>query len=199
LAPEVDPVEARKAEHLRVTATRDVNTRAAAGWADVHLVHEALPEIDLDQVDLSLDLFGRRLRAPLVLAAMTGGHALALEVNAVLARAAEKYGLAMGVGSQRVGLRRPDLTHTYAVVREHAPSALLIGNIGAAQLVEQASGAPFSVDDARRAVEMIKADALAVHLNFLEESVQVEGDRRAHGCSAALRQIVDEVGVPVVA
>jgi isopentenyl-diphosphate Delta-isomerase len=199
LAPEVDPVEARKAEHLRVTATRDVNTRAAPGWADVHLVHEALPEIDLDQVDLSLELFGRRLQAPLVLAAMTGGHALALEVNAVLARAAERHGLAMGVGSQRAGLRRPELAHTYAVVREHAPTALLIGNIGAAQLIEQASGPAFSVDDARRAIDMIRADALAVHLNFLEESVQVEGDRRARGCSLALRRIVDAVGVPVIA
>jgi isopentenyl-diphosphate Delta-isomerase len=195
----LDPVEARKAEHLRVTATRDVNTRAAAGWDDVHLVHEALPEIDLDQVDLSIELFGRRLEAPLVLAAMTGGHALALDVNAVLARAAEKYGLAMGVGSQRAGLRRPELTRTYAVVREQAPTAALIGNIGAAQLIEQASGPPFSVEDARRAVDMIRADALAVHLNFLEESVQVEGDRRARGCAAALRRIVDEVGVPVVA
>ena len=193
-----DPVEARKAEHLRVTATRDVNTRATAGWGDVHLLHEALPEIDLDQVDLSFELFGRRLGAPLVLAAMTGGHALALEVNAVLARAAEKYGLAMGVGSQRAGLRRPELTHTYAVVRDQAPTALLIGNIGAAQLIEQASGLPFSVEDARRAVDMIRADALAVHLNFLEESVQVEGDRRAHGCAAALRRIVEEVGVPVI-
>jgi isopentenyl-diphosphate delta-isomerase len=199
LAPEIDPVEARKAEHLRVTATRDVNTRATAGWADVHLLHEALPEIDLDQVDLSLELFGRRLEAPLVLAAMTGGHALALEVNAVLARAAEKHGLAMGVGSQRAGLRRPELTHTYAVVREQAPTAVLIGNIGAAQLIEQASGAAFGLEDARRAVEMIRADALAVHLNFLEESVQVEGDRRARGVERALRAIVADIGVPVIA
>src|SRR5919199_5659859 len=194
-----DPIEARKAEHLRVTATQDVNTRVTAGWADVHLVHEALPEIDLDQVDLSLELFGRGLQAPLVLAAMTGGHALALEVNAVLARAAERYGLAMGVGSQRAGLRRPELAHTYAVVRENAPTALLIGNIGAAQLIEQASGPAFGVEDARRAVAMIRADALAVHLNFLEESVQVEGDRRARGCSEALQRVVQEVGVPVIA
>jgi isopentenyl-diphosphate delta-isomerase len=198
LASEVDPVEARKAEHLRVTATQDVNTRAAAGWADVHLVHEALPEVDLDEVDLGLELFGHTLQAPLVLAAMTGGHALAVEVNAVLARAAERFGLAMGVGSQRAGLRRPELAHTYAVVREHAPTALLIGNIGAAQLIDQASGLAFSVEDARRAVAMIRADALAVHLNFLEESVQVEGDRRARGCAAALRRIVEEVGVPVI-
>ena len=195
----MDPVEARKAEHLRVTATQDVNTRAAAGWGDVHLVHEALPEVDLDQVELSVELFGKRLSAPLVLAAMTGGHALALEVNSVLARAAERYGLAMGVGSQRAGLRQPLLARTYAIVREQAPTAFLIGNIGAAQLIEQASGPAFGLPEARRAVDMIQADALAVHLNFLEESVQVEGDRRAAGCLAALRTLVRELGVPVIA
>ena len=195
----MDPVEARKAEHLRVTATQDVNTRAAAGWADVHLLHEALPEVDLDEVDLSVDLFGRRLGAPLVLAAMTGGHALALEVNRVLARAAEKFGLAMGVGSQRAALRRPELSYTYAIVREQAPSAVLIANVGAAQLIDQPSGPAFEIEDVQRAVAMIAADALAVHLNFLEEGVQVEGDRCARGCEDALRRLVRAVGVPVVA
>ena len=195
----LDPVEARKAEHLQVTATQDVNTRAGPGWADVHLLHEALPEVDLDQVDVSTELFGKRLRAPLVLASMTGGHALALEVNRVLARAAERFGLAMGVGSQRAGLRRPELANTYAVVREQAPTALLIGNIGAAQLIDQASGPAFTLDQVRQAASMIRADALAIHLNFLEESVQVEGDRRAAGCAEALRQLIAGLGVPVVA
>ncbi|HTD77830.1 MAG TPA: alpha-hydroxy-acid oxidizing protein, partial [Chloroflexota bacterium] len=92
-----DPVEARKAEHLRVSATADVNTRVGAGWDDVHLIHEALPELDFDEIDLSETLFGKRVHAPLVLASMTGGHAAALEINAILARAAERHGLAMGV------------------------------------------------------------------------------------------------------
>ena len=194
-----DPVEARKAEHLRVSATADVNTRVGAGWDDVHLIHEALPELDFDEIDLSETLFGKRVHAPLVLASMTGGHAAALEINAILARAAERHGLAMGVGSQRAALRNPHLAHTYSVVREQAPSAVVIANIGASQLVAQDSGPALAIDDARRAVDMLRADALAVHLNTLEESIQPEGDRRAAGAAAALRQIVEGLGVPVMA
>jgi isopentenyl-diphosphate delta-isomerase len=106
---EPDAVETRKAEHLQVTATHDVNTKVGPGWADIHLLHEALPEVDLETVDLSVEFLGRRLRAPLVISALTGGHAMAREVNAVLARAAERHGLAMGVGSQRAALRKPEL------------------------------------------------------------------------------------------
>jgi isopentenyl-diphosphate Delta-isomerase len=195
----VDAVAARKAEHLRVTATQDINTRAGPGWADVHLIHEALPEVDLDAVDLSVDFLGRRLPAPLVIAAMTGGHAAAREVNAVLARAAERHGLAMGVGSQRAALRNRDLAYTYAVVREQAPTAFLIANIGAPQLVEQASGQALGVPEAGAAAAMIQADALAIHLNFLEETVQPEGDRNAAGCADAIRRVVEGVAIPVMA
>ncbi|HEV7666731.1 MAG TPA: type 2 isopentenyl-diphosphate Delta-isomerase [Chloroflexota bacterium] len=197
----LDPVEARKAEHLHVSASADVNTRVAAGWDDVHLVHEALPELDFETLDLSVDLFGtgRRLRAPLVLAGMTGGHAAAHDINALLARTAERHGLAIGVGSQRAALRNPALAHTYTVVREQAPTAVLIANLGASQLVAQDSGQALTVADARRAVDMLQADALAIHLNTLEESIQPEGDRRSKGVSAALRAVVQQVGVPVLA
>lgn len=192
-------VEARKGEHLRVTASRDVETRAGAGWRDIHLLHEALPEINLEDVDLSVDLLGKRLRAPVVIAAMTGGHETAIQVNAVLARAAERHGLGMGLGSQRAALRNPSLVHTYAVAREHAPTTLLISNIGAPQLIAQGSGHALTLDDAETAVAMIRADALAVHLNFLEESVQPEGDRRAEGCEGAIRQLAASLSVPIVA
>ena len=194
-----DPVEARKAEHLRVSATADVNTRVGAGWDDVHLIHEALPELDFDDIDLGATLFGKRVHAPLVLASMTGGHAAALQINAILARAAERHGLAMGVGSQRAALRNPRLAHTYSVVREQAPSAVVIANIGASQLVAQDSGPALAVEDARQAVDMLRADALAVHLNTLEESIQPEGDRRAAGAAAALRRMVEGLGAPVMA
>ena len=194
-----DAVEVRKAEHLQVTATRDVNTRAGPGWADVHLLHEALPEVDLEAVDLSVEFLGRRLKAPLAIAAMTGGHVAAREVNAVLARAAERHGLAMGVGSQRAALRNPDLAYTYAVVRQEAPTAYLIGNIGAPQLIEQQSGQALGLVEAQAAIAMIDADALAVHLNFLEESVQPEGDRRAAGCADAIGDLAQVLGMPVLA
>jgi isopentenyl-diphosphate delta-isomerase len=194
-----DAVAARKAEHLRVTASGDVSTRVSAGWADIHLVHEALPEVDLEAVDLSVEFLGRRLAAPLAISAMTGGHATAHDLNAVLARAAERHGLVMGVGSQRAALRSPELAYTYAIVRQEAPSAFLIANIGAPQLIEQPSGPALGPAEARAAVTMIGADALAVHLNFLEESVQPEGDRRAAGCAAALKTLVSGLGVPVIA
>lgn len=193
-------IETRKAQHL-AHAQGDVESRRPARWDDIELVHHALPELDFDGVDLTASFLGRQLRAPIVLAAMTGGHAEAHEINARIARAAERYGLAMGVGSQRVALRSPATAYTYEVAREQAPTALLIGNIGAAQLVEQDGEVPLTLSDVRRAIEMIRADALAVHLNFLEEIVQPEGNRSAQGCLAAIRELVNELGdeTPVIA
>jgi isopentenyl-diphosphate delta-isomerase len=192
-------IEQRKADHLRLAATSDVDALSDPGWADIKLVHNALPEIDLYDVDLSAAFLGRRLGVPLLIAGMTGGHRTAHEVNAVLARAAERHGLAMGVGSQRAALRRQDLAYTYTVVREQAPTALLIANVGAPQLIDQEQAPALSRAEVQSAVDMIRADALAVHLNFLQESVQPEGERRAAGCADALRQVAASVGVPVVA
>jgi isopentenyl-diphosphate Delta-isomerase len=192
-------IERRKADHLRLSARGDVEASASAGWADVHLVHEALPEIDQCDVDLSVEFLGRRLTAPLLIAGMTGGHRTAHDVNAVLAHAAEKYGLAMGVGSQRAALRRPDLAFTYTVVRQAAPSALLIANVGAPQLIAQDDAAALARAEISSAIEMIEADALAVHLNFLQESVQPEGERRARGVARAIADLVTRVEVPVIA
>jgi isopentenyl-diphosphate delta-isomerase len=159
-----------------------------------------LPEVDKSAVDLSADFLGRRLAAPFVIAGMTGGHKTAHDVNAVLARAAEQHGVAMGVGSQRAALRRPDLAYTYTVVREQAPSAFLIGNIGAPQLIPQGSAPPLGFDEIDAALDMIHADALAVHLNFLQESVQPEGERFSEGCAAAIQKVVEHLGAtPVVA
>ena len=154
-------------------------------------MHEALPDVDQCAIDLTTAFVGRALRAPLLIAGMTGGHRTAHDVNAVLARAAERHGLAMGVGSQRAALRRADLAYTYTVVRQQAPTALLIGNIGAPQLIAQGAAPPLTLDEIRSAVAMIGADALAVHLNFLQESVQPEGERNARGAAIAIRQVVE--------
>ena len=195
----VDPVEARKGEHLRLAADGDVDARTGAGWSDVRLVHEALPEVDPDEVDLRVSFLGRQLAAPLLIAGMTGGHAAAAAVNSRLARAAARHGLAIGVGSQRAALRRPELVATYTVMREQAPQAFLLGNIGAAQLVPQDAGPPLSLAQVQNLVSALRADALAVHLNFLQETVQPEGDRRAAGVLDAIRKLVQELGVPVIA
>lgn len=130
-------IERRKAEHLELAAGSGVEAPAVAGWGDVHLVHEALPRVDASDVDLSVDLLGHRLRLPLVVAGMTGGHERAREINRLLARAAERSGIAIGLGSQRAALRDPALAPTYAVVRQEAPSAFVIANLGVSQLIRQ--------------------------------------------------------------
>jgi isopentenyl-diphosphate delta-isomerase len=193
-----DLISARKAEHLTVISQRDVTSRTPPGWEDIRLIHQALPEVDLDEVDTSVTLLGRRLSAPLVIASMTGGHASAQTVNGVLARAAAAHGLAMGVGSQRAGLRDPRLRETYAVVRDVAPDAFIIGNIGAPQLVAQGSAPPLTHDEVAEIVAMIRADALAVHLNVLEEAVMTEGDRRARGVQSAIAALAQALPVPLI-
>jgi isopentenyl-diphosphate delta-isomerase len=194
-----DEVERRKGEQLELVAGGGVETPTGPGWHDVHLVHSALPATDLAAVDLTTDFLGRRLRAPLVIAAMTGGHEAAREINRRLGAAAERHGLAMGVGSQRAALRNPALAPTCASAREAAPNAFLIANVGAAQLIPQDSGDVIDEAGVRRAVEMIGADALAIHFNFLEEVVQTEGDRRAAGIREAIVRIVRTAPVPAIA
>lgn len=194
-----DEIERRKGEHLTLAATGDVGSRRGPGWSEIHLVHEALPAVDYDAVDLSASFLGRTLRAPLLIAGMTGGHPRAAEVNAVLARAAQRHGVAMGVGSQRAAARRPHLTDTYAIARREAPDAFLIGNVGAPQLIPQSDESPLTVEQIRDLVSSLRADALAVHLNYLQETVQPEGDRQARGVLAALERLCAELAVPVVA
>jgi isopentenyl-diphosphate delta-isomerase len=194
-----DEVKQRKAEHVAVALAHDVAALQAASWGDVHLVHQALPEVDLEEIDTGVTFLGRRLRYPFVISSLTGGHPDVAAINARLAALAEEYGLAMGVGSQRAAIVAPELAATYAVVRERAPSAFLFANIGAPQLIAQRRHPAFTTDDARQAVAMIRADALIVHLNYLQEVAQPEGDRRARGCLAALERLAREIGLPVMA
>ena len=194
-----DEIQARKADHLRMAAASDVDAGRSAGFEDVHLVHAALPELDLDAIDPSAELLGRRLALPLVISAMTGGHAEGGRVNAILARAAERFGVAMGVGSQRAALVEPALRDTYAITRREAPTAFLIANLGATQLVAQRDTAPVGPAEIGELLDAIRADALAIHLNPLQEVVQVEGQRDARGHLAAIRDLAASVDVPVIA
>jgi isopentenyl-diphosphate delta-isomerase len=192
-----DPIWVRKAEHLQIAQQLTDDAGGSAGWSDIHLVHQALPSIDADAVDTSTELLGRQLSLPLVIAGMTGGHPGAVEINRILARAAEKVGVALGVGSQRAALEHPELTESYAVVREEAPTAFIVGNIGIGQVIGY-------VDDGRvdyyvhALIDMVGADALAVHLNYLEEVVQPEGQTRAKGALEALAAFVEASPVPVL-
>src|SRR6266568_2769948 len=157
---EPSKTEQRKAEHVNIILQENVSAEYNY-WNDVKLVHRALPEIDLDDVDVGVKF---------------------------LAKNAAEVGVAMGVGSQRAALEKPDLAPTYAVVKDFGVP-LVFANLGAPQLVPQEGKRAYGVADAKKAVDMIDADALIVHLNFLQEVVQPEGDRKAKGCLAAIKAL----------
>lgn len=192
-----DEIARRKGEHMRLAASEQ-HQSGGAGWSDIHFVHDALPAVNAAAIDLTTELLGRRLSLPLVIAGMTGGHPDALAVNRSLARAAESAGIAMGLGSQRAALRDPRLADTYSVARDAAPTALLFANVGISQLIDQDGEPALDGDALRSLVVMIRADALVVHLNYLEESVQPEGQTRAAGSLDALAAAVRAVDVPVI-
>jgi isopentenyl-diphosphate Delta-isomerase len=186
-------IEGRKADHLRICLEEDVEGRGVTpGFERYTFVHQALPEIALVDVDVSLNVMGKRLGVPLLISSMTGGTAQAEAINRNLAEAAAQVGMAMGVGSQRAALRDPKLTATYRV-REYAPDILLFANVGAVQL-----NYTYGVDECRHAVDMIGADALILHLNALQEAVQPEGDTDFRDLSHKITHVCHEVGVPVV-
>ena len=186
----------RKAEHVKVVLGQDVEGHYRY-WNDVQLVHNALPEVDFAEVDPAVTLFGKPLRAPLVITGMTGGFPDAATINENLARAAAEVGIAMGVGSERAGIVKGQYPESYSCVARHAVP-LKFANIGAPQIIEQVPGEPVvGVDAARRAMELIGADLLAVHLNFLQEMVQPEGDRRAKGCLVRIGELARSL--PVIA
>jgi isopentenyl-diphosphate Delta-isomerase len=199
MSNDAEEIARRKGEHLQLAAEGDVETRATPGWEDIHLLHDALPTIDAASIDLTTRFLGRTLRLPLVISGMTGGHGRAIAVNEMLARVAEKAGIAIGVGSQRAALRDPALIPTYAVVREAAPSAFVIANVGVSQLVKQGGEPALAAKDVHAILRMVRADALALHLNYLEESVQPEGQTRATGTEAAIRALTRSCPVPVIA
>jgi isopentenyl-diphosphate Delta-isomerase len=181
----------RKLDHLRICAEKEVES-GDAGFSDIRFVHSALPECDMGTIDLSCRFLGHTFSSPLFISAMTGGHPGTKAANARLARAAERYGIGMGVGSQRAALENPALADTFSVVRDEAPHAFLLANLGAVQLRDHGT------EWAERAVEMISADALAIHLNFLQEAIQPEGDHNAVGCLAAIADLCREFRKPVI-
>ena len=194
-----DEVKQRKIEHVNIALGQDISVAQSANWNDVQFVHQALPEVDLDEIDTSVSFLGHRLRYPIFISSLTGGHDDVTSINRNLARAAEHYGLVLGVGSQRAGIVNPEVISSYAITREHAPKTYLIANIGAPQLIAQAHHAPFTIEQVEHAVTMIGANALAIHMNSLQEATQPEGDRRAVGEAAALKTLTEMVSVPVIA
>jgi len=191
--PKVAPIDKRKADHIKINLEQDVRSALTTGLEHYHFIHQALPELDLEAVDLTLNLFGKKLNAPILISSMTGGTANAQAINIRLAEAAQAVGVAMGVGSQRAGLEKPELAASFQV-RKVAPDILLFANLGAVQL-----NYGYGVDECRRAVDMIQADALILHLNPLQEAVQAGGDTNFAGLAKKIEAVCRKLGVPVIA
>ncbi len=178
----------RKLEHLLLCTHSDVEYHKKTGLEDVELVHKALPEINKEEIDLSTFFLGKKMDAPIIITAITGGHPESLNVNRKLARVTQKFNIGMGLGSQRAAVENPELVSTYAVAREEAPDAFLIGNIGAPQ-----------IELATSAAEMMELDALAVHLNPLQEAIQPEGDVDSLGYLENIKKSTEKVEIPIIA
>lgn len=178
----------RKLEHLEICKNNDVEHHITTGFEDITLVHRSLPEVDYEEIDTTIELFGKKLNSPLIISAITGGHPSSKKLNEKLAIATENTQIGMGVGSQRAGITNPELTDTFTVVRENAQDALIIGNIGAPQ-----------VEYAPKAIEMLDSDALAIHLNPLQEIIQPEGDVDAKGYVDDIEMICSNTDIPIIA
>lgn len=184
--------QSRKKEHLQIVLENDVRSSLITGLSWLNLTHEALPEINLSEVDTSTTLFGKRLKAPILISSMTGGTEQSKLFNIQLATAAQKLGIAMGVGSQRIAIE--DQAHINSFqVRKQAPDVLLFANLGAIQLNNG-----FGVDECKKAVDMIDADALILHLNPLQEALQPDGNTNFYGLAKYIELVCNSLTVPVV-
>jgi isopentenyl-diphosphate Delta-isomerase len=191
---ETPTTESRKVDHIRINLERDVQfPRLTTGLEQYRFLHQALPELDLNEIDMTVRLVGKTISAPLLVSSMTGGTEMARRLNRNLAEAAQAHGIAMGVGSQRAAVEDPNLAYSYQV-RDIAPDVVLFANIGAVQF-----NYGYGVDQCRRAVDMIEADALILHFNVLQEAVQPEGDTNFAGLLSKVEEVAKNVGVPVIA
>jgi isopentenyl-diphosphate delta-isomerase len=191
--PKVAPIDQRKADHIKINLEKDVRSALTTGLEKYRFTHEALPELDLERVDTSLSLFSKPLAAPILISSMTGGTAEAETINLRLAEAAQECKVAMGVGSQRAAIEHPDQARTFQV-RHVAPDIVLFANLGAVQL-----NYGYGIDECRKAVDMIQADALILHYNPLQEAVQDAGDTNFANLSKKIEEVCKRIEVPVIA
>jgi len=190
----MNQTESRKDEHVRISIEENVLT-SHNYWDDVKLTHNALPEINKNDIDLSTKLFGKKLGVPLIIAGMTGGYSKAKKINENLAAAAEKYQMGMGVGSQRAALEKTELKDTYGIVKDY-DVPLRFANIGASQIVLW--GHKKTLDNAQKMVDMVDAHVFIVCLNFLQEAVMSEGESNSKGCFNAIKKLAEDFNTPVI-
>lgn len=187
-------IENRKEEHIRI-AENEIVTGDHNYWDDVHILHHATPEFDFDEIDTSVSFLGKRVEYPFIISSMTGGTELAKKINSNLAASAEKFKIGMGVGSMRAAVEKKELSDTFSVINAYK-IPIRIANIGAPQLVSQTKAA-FADKDIEYVFNLIEADFLAIHFNFLQEMVQPEGDKNARGIMKRLAEIAGSYPVIV--
>jgi isopentenyl-diphosphate Delta-isomerase len=189
-----EETQKRKADHIKICLDDKSQARnATSGFEDIHFIHKALPEVNRQDINLSTCVFGHKFKAPLIVGAMTGGTSEAEKINATLAEVVEKLGLGMGVGSQRAAIQDAKVAKTFAIARKKAPTAFLIANMGGVQLVHG-----YGVAEIKKAMDMIEADALAIHLNALQEAVQPEGQTCFKGVLTKIGEIARALDKPVI-
>jgi isopentenyl-diphosphate Delta-isomerase len=191
---ELETIKNRKKEGIDIPLKKGAQARTASTYLEfVRLVHNALPEIDYTDIETSCIFMDRRFTAPLIIDSMTGGTPEARKINERLGKLAQEYDIPMGLGSQRAGLKSEELASTYSVARKNAPHAFLIANIGGAQLSKG-----LTVSEVEKIVEMIRADALVIHLNPLQELIQPEGEPRYSGVLEQIANLVMHLNLPVM-
>ncbi len=187
-------IKERKIEHLKIPLEHDVQ-HSKNYFSDMKLIHHPIPDIDIEEVDLSVQFYDKKISAPICISAITGGHPVSKEINEILAKAAEEENIIMSVGSQRAGLEDPTLLDSFKITRDVAPTIPIIGNIGIGQI----SGLNFEIEDFNKCIEMIKADVMAIHLNILHELVQDKGDTSYKPFRRNFQRLREKYSIPIIA
>lgn len=190
-----DTIINRKLEHIIYALEHEkyLPSNYSTLLDEVYLVHIALPDIDFDEIDTSVTFLGHKLSAPIVIEGMTGGFSLAKKINSIIAKIAQEFGIGMGVGSQRVAIEQPETIDSYSIVRKVAPDIFLIGNIGAPQIAND-----YDIEDIKQILDMIDADALAIHLNPLQECIQWEGEPKFKKVKEKIKFIASQLEKPLI-
>ncbi|MHA1786459.1 MAG: type 2 isopentenyl-diphosphate Delta-isomerase [Candidatus Helarchaeota archaeon] len=186
--------ESRKLDHIEISLNQNVKFRKkTTGFEDIELVHHALPELSLNEIETKTSFFGREFNAPILIEAMTGGNEKAKSINELLAKLAFEFNIPMGIGSQRAAIEKKSLEGTYNIARKISKDIFLIGNIGGAQLVKG-----YGIVEINECIDMIEANAIAIHLNPLQESLQKEGDTNFKGILSRIEELRDSISVPII-
>ncbi len=189
----MDQTAIRKSSHVDIVLNKKIDYLKSTGLEEYEFVHNALPEIDFSDIDTTATFFSHTFSAPIVVSSMTGGYERAGRINSAIAELCKEKGIGMGVGSQRQALHNSDYLETFKVVRRIAKDIFVMGNIGAAQVADG-----FAMKEIRKIIDMVAADALAIHLNALQEFIQPEGDRNFRGVLKGISQLVRKINIPVI-